>query len=55
MVVDHVCKMQFDAADATESLLYMGRTYFFCSQACLAEFRRHPAEYADPPEANGDV
>ncbi len=33
----------------------MGRTYFFCSEACLAEFRRHPEEYAEPPEEGDDV
>jgi YHS domain-containing protein len=28
-----------------------GRTYWFCSEACLAEFRRHPEDYT---EASGN-
>jgi YHS domain-containing protein len=43
---DPVCKMELDETHLRESLVYDGQTYHFCSVGCLAEFRRHPEDYA---------
>jgi uncharacterized protein len=41
---DPVCGMQVDRAKALR-LEYAGRTYFFCSQECLAAFKADPGRY----------
>jgi len=45
-VTDPVCGLEMDPAHAAARLEHEGRQYWFCSQACRAEFRRRPAEYA---------
>jgi P-type Cu+ transporter len=54
-MVDVVCKMQLDETHSVESLVYDGRTFYFCSIGCRAEFERHPENYAQPaqPESRG--
>lgn len=45
-VKDRVCGMKLRPEQVKESLGYNGRTYFFCSIGCRAEFERHPQDYA---------
>ena len=45
IVKDAVCKMELDESQAKDSLSYKGRSYYFCSVGCLAEFKRHPEDY----------
>ena len=44
---DAVCKMELDEKHVKESLVYEGRSYYFCSVGCRAEFERHIEEYAE--------
>ncbi len=43
---DPVCEMNVDPSDS-ESLVYQGVTYYFCSGSCLKEFREHPEKHLD--------
>jgi YHS domain-containing protein len=43
--------MQVDELEPGPQLRLEGRTYWFCSEACLAEFQRHPEDYTG---ASGD-
>lgn len=51
MAWDPVCGMQVDELEPGLQFHLEGRTYWFCSEACLAEFRRHPKDYTG---ASGD-
>ena len=44
-MVDPVCKMLLGREQIRESLVIDGRTYYFCSIGCRAEFQRHPEDY----------
>ena len=44
---DAVCKMELDEKRVKESLVYEGRSYYFCSVGCRSEFERHIDEYAE--------
>lgn len=63
MTIDLVCKMEVNENVANHSLIFEGEAYFFCSEGCLAEFKRHPQDYLKLPhssvgngsEENGDV
>ena len=48
MVTDLVCKMEIDEKTAAYSLNYEGDEYFFCSEGCREEFKRHPLDYVKP-------
>jgi Cu+-exporting ATPase len=50
-VKDPICGMDVDPATAAGSHVHDGRTYYFCSAHCLAEFRAEPARYiqSQPP------
>ena len=52
-VVDPVCGMAVQPADAAGSFEYKGRTYFFCGKSCLERFKLHPEEFvqSDPAPA----
>ena len=50
-MIDVVCKMQLDEIHNTESLIYDGQKYYFCSIGCRAEFERHPEDYAQPAQS----
>jgi Cu+-exporting ATPase len=62
-IMDPVCKMPVDPATAAGSHQWAGRTYFFCSQRCLEQFRadsdkylagvRAPAASPAPPPRSG--
>lgn len=53
---DPVCGMLVDPAEAAGARSYEGRTYHFCSPACLAKFDQAPARYARPdrPDPAGE-
>ena len=50
-VIDPVCGMNVDPADAAGSSTYEGLAYYFCSQHCLTQFERSPEQYAVQPAA----
>jgi YHS domain-containing protein len=45
MVTDPVCNMQLDERKAMHTLAIEGDAYYFCSEACRAEFERHKEDY----------
>lgn len=49
MMIDMVCKMKIDEKGTRYSLTFESETYFFCSEGCLAEFKRHSDDYLKPP------
>ena len=44
-VIDPVCGMTIDAADAVGHVDHEGQTYYFCSQSCLDRFRSEPLTF----------
>ena len=44
-VIDPVCGMTIDAAEAVGSVDQDGRTYYFCSTTCLERFKADPRKY----------
>ena len=44
-VVDPVCGMTVDPADAAGSAELAGQTYYFCSRSCLERFQAAPEKY----------
>lgn len=46
-VKDLVCGMELDERHRPESFEYRGRSYYFCSVGCRAEFQRHAEDYAE--------
>jgi P-type Cu+ transporter len=49
-VVDPVCGMSVDPANAAGSAGCQGRTYYFCGRSCLERFRADPARFVEPPQ-----
>ncbi len=47
-VVDPVCGMTIDPADAAGSSEYRGETYYFCNTSCLQRFKSDPEEFLKP-------
>jgi Cu+-exporting ATPase len=47
-VLDPVCGMTIDPADAVGTVNYTGQTYYFCSDRCLDQFRADPASFVGP-------
>src|SRR5512146_3590904 len=47
--IDPVCGMTVRPESAAGSHVPDGRTYYFCSPGCLAEFRGDPTFYLTPP------
>jgi len=47
MVIDPVCGMEIEEAEAAASRTYKGKTYYFCSQACREKFEQNPEEYIE--------
>ena len=45
---DPICGMDVNPATAAGSHIHDGRTYYFCSPHCLAEFRADPTPYIQP-------
>lgn len=47
MEKDPICGMNADPKTAI-SAEHSGRTYYFCSAGCRAQFQANPAQYARP-------
>jgi len=47
-VIDPVCGMTIDPADAVGHIDYKGETYYFCAESCLQRFKADPARYVRP-------
>jgi len=47
-VVDPVCGMTIDPADAAGQFDYKGRIYYFCAESCLEQFRQDPEQFLTP-------
>ena len=47
-VVDPVCGMTIDPADAVGHFDYKGQTYYFCAESCLEQFRNDPERFLNP-------
>ncbi len=45
MSVDPVCQMKVDEKKAKFKSEYQGKTYYFCSPGCKADFDANPGEY----------
>ena len=45
MTEDPVCRMNIDAATATEKADHEGSMFHFCSASCKAKFVKEPAKY----------
>ncbi len=45
-VTDPICGMQFSIEKAVSSFEYLGKTYYFCAEACRREFESDPEKYA---------
>jgi Cu+-exporting ATPase len=45
VLIDPICGMTVDPADAGGQFDYKGRTYYFCSEHCLEKFRADPEKY----------
>jgi Cu+-exporting ATPase len=46
MVKDPVCGMSVDESKAAGTVIYDGRTYYFCCAHCKASFEKAPEKYA---------
>ena len=52
-VKDPVCGMELGERHKRESFEYEGRSYYFCSVGCRAEFQRHAEDYAERAQVEG--
>ena len=50
--IDPVCGMTVMAEQASATLKFAGKQYFFCSGACQQKFQQNPARYLGRTEAN---
>jgi P-type Cu+ transporter len=48
-VVDPVCGMTIEVADAVGHADYKGHRYYFCAESCLERFKAEPGAYVDEP------
>lgn len=48
MVKDLVCGMEVNENATNYSVVFEGEMYFFCSEGCMAEFKRRSHEYLNP-------
>jgi Cu+-exporting ATPase len=53
-MTDPICGMTVAPERAAGRHFYNGQTYYFCSQHCLAEFKRDPEKFLKSPTA-GDA
>jgi len=51
LVVDPVCGMLIDPADAAGSSQYDGTTYYFCASSCKSEFDTGHGSVVEAPAA----
>ncbi|MBZ5561315.1 MAG: heavy metal translocating P-type ATPase [Acidobacteriia bacterium] len=54
MVLDPVCGMEINPADAVGTHEHGGVTYYFCNPSCLENFRADPAKYLAPAPSPPD-
>ena len=47
MAKDPVCGMNVEEGKAAATVVYNGKTYYFCSANCKAAFEKAPAKYAE--------
>lgn len=47
LVRDVVCGMMIEAETAAASAVHEGTTYYFCAEACKAQFESRPSRYAN--------
>ncbi|RPI30197.1 MAG: YHS domain-containing protein [Chloroflexota bacterium] len=45
MAMDPVCGMQVDEKSPAATYEYKGKTYYFCSPGCKADFEKDPEKY----------
>jgi Cu+-exporting ATPase len=45
MEIDPVCKMKVDPKRPMATYEYKGKTYYFCSMGCKADFEKDPEIY----------
>ena len=45
MEIDPVCGMEVDSHTAAGAFEYQGKTYYFCSQGCLEDFKEDPETF----------
>lgn len=45
MTKDLICGMDVDENNPPFTTVYMGKTYYFCCNACKREFEREPEKY----------
>ena len=50
-MIDPVCHMTIDPANAAGSVEHGSQTYYFCSAHCVAKFKRDPQSFLNPPQA----
>src|SRR5688572_24837961 len=50
-VVDPVCGMTIDPADAVGHADFEGHTYYFCSDNCLERFRANPRQFVESADS----
>ena len=50
-VLDPVCGMTIDPADAVGHIEYNGQTYYFCHESCLQRFSADPASFLESARA----
>jgi YHS domain-containing protein len=46
MVIDPVCGMEIEEAQAPAMTEFEGQAYYFCSESCRDEFEANPSLYA---------
>ena len=54
-VVDPVCGMTIDPANAAGQTVYRGETYYFCHPNCLERFKADPQRYLKPDRDEPEV
>ena len=54
LVLDPVCGMEINPADAVGTHEHGGVTYYFCNPSCLENFRADPAKYLAPAPSPPD-
>ena len=52
---DPVCKMKVDPKTATETFVWQGKNYYFCSASCKTSFAADPARYLSGSSHGGSM
>jgi YHS domain-containing protein len=52
MKIDPVCGMEVDPETTPWKAEYDGKTYYFCSPGCRADFENNPEKYLQEQKAN---